>query len=78
MTLDGRQTFYLNNFWKVAKISFFPHCFQFENRYDPTIENTHRKIIKFRKVNFATDIVDTAGMVRLRERHHKGRLFRLS
>lgn len=29
---------------------------------DPTIENTHHKIIRFRKVHFATDILDTAGM----------------
>ena len=36
----------------------------FNERYDPTIENTHHKIIRFRKVHFATDIVDTAGMVR--------------
>lgn len=35
----------------------------FNERYDPTIENTHHKIIRFRKVHFATDIVDTAGMV---------------
>ena len=34
-------------------------------RYDPTIEATHHKTIRFRKVHFATDIVDTAGMVRL-------------
>lgn len=34
----------------------------FNERYDPTIENTHHKIIRFRKVHFATDIVDTAGM----------------
>lgn len=33
--------------------------------YDPTIENTHHKIVRFRKVNFNTDIVDTAGMVSL-------------
>jgi len=31
--------------------------------YDPTIESTHHKMIRFRKVHFATDIVDTAGMV---------------
>lgn len=35
----------------------------FNEAYDPTIENTHHKIIRFRKVHFATDIVDTAGMV---------------
>lgn len=34
----------------------------FDNSYDPTIENTFHKIIKFRKVHFATEIVDTAGM----------------
>ena len=33
------------------------------HRYDPTIENVHHKTIRFRKVHFATDIVDTAGMV---------------
>ena len=32
--------------------------------YDPTIESTFHKTIRFRKVHFATDIVDTAGMVR--------------
>ena len=35
-------------------------------RYDPTIENVHHKTIRFRKVHFATDIVDTAGMVSMR------------
>ena len=30
--------------------------------YDPTIENTYHKTIRFRRVHFATDIVDTAGM----------------
>lgn len=34
----------------------------FAENYDPTIENTHHKTIRFRKVHFATDIVDTAGM----------------
>jgi len=34
----------------------------FSERYDPTIESTHHKTIRFRKVHFATDIVDTAGM----------------
>mmetsp|Transcript_26194 Transcript_26194/g.32290 ORF Transcript_26194/g.32290 Transcript_26194/m.32290 type:complete len:190 (-) Transcript_26194:95-664(-) len=34
----------------------------FDDTYDPTIENTHHKTIRFRKVHFATDIVDTAGM----------------
>ncbi|GMH87979.1 hypothetical protein TrVE_jg2373 [Triparma verrucosa] len=31
-------------------------------RYDPTIENTYHKTIRFRRVHFATDIIDTAGM----------------
>lgn len=34
----------------------------FSDSYDPTIENTHHKMIRFRKVHFATDIIDTAGM----------------
>ncbi len=34
----------------------------FGERYDPTIENTYHKTIRFRKVHFSTDIVDTAGM----------------
>jgi GTPase SAR1 family protein len=37
----------------------------FSEGYDPTIESTHHKTIRFRKVHFATDIVDTAGMVRM-------------
>jgi len=37
----------------------------FAETYDPTIEATHHKTIRFRKVHFATDIVDTAGMVRV-------------
>jgi len=36
----------------------------FSEGYDPTIESTHHKVIRFRKVHFSTDIVDTAGMVR--------------
>lgn len=31
-------------------------------RYDPTIENTYHKTVRFRRVHFATDVVDTAGM----------------
>jgi len=34
----------------------------FSEAYDPTIESTHHKTIRFRRVHFATDIVDTAGM----------------
>ena len=35
----------------------------FSPTYDPTIESTYHKTIRFRKVHFTTDIVDTAGMV---------------
>jgi len=35
----------------------------FSEVYDPTIESTHHKTIRFRKVHFATDVVDAAGMV---------------
>lgn len=34
----------------------------FSDTYDPTIENTHHKTIRFRRVHIETDIVDTAGM----------------
>lgn len=34
----------------------------FSEAYDPTIESTMSKVIRFRKVHFDTDIVDTAGM----------------
>eukprot|EP00980_Cylindrotheca_fusiformis_P010876 scaffold2470_cov114-Cylindrotheca_fusiformis.AAC.5 len=34
----------------------------FSEFYDPTIESTLQKVIRFRRVNFYTDIVDTAGM----------------
>ena len=37
----------------------------FNDGYDPTIESTHHKVIRFRQVHFVTDIVDTAGMVRV-------------
>lgn len=42
-------------------------CFvenRFVENYDPTIENTFHKTIRFRNAHFVTDIVDTAGMVR--------------
>mmetsp|Transcript_6691 Transcript_6691/g.12359 ORF Transcript_6691/g.12359 Transcript_6691/m.12359 type:complete len:193 (+) Transcript_6691:77-655(+) len=35
----------------------------FSEAYDPTIESTQHKTIRFRKVHFATDIIDTAGMM---------------
>jgi Ras family protein len=44
-------------------------CFvenRFVENYDPTIENTFHKTIRFRNAHFVTDIVDTAGMVRLK------------
>ena len=46
----------------------------FSESYDPTIESTHHKTIRFRKVHFATDIVDTAGVVSecLRDGMHRG------
>ncbi|KAG7347824.1 small GTP-binding domain protein [Nitzschia inconspicua] len=34
----------------------------FSEQYEPTIESSWTKTIRFRKVHFATDIVDTAGM----------------
>lgn len=34
----------------------------FTDGYDPTIENVHHKTIRFRRVHFATEIIDTAGM----------------
>jgi Ras homolog enriched in brain len=34
----------------------------FSEAYDPTIECTLHKTIRFRKVHFSTDIIDTAGM----------------
>lgn len=34
----------------------------FSDAYDPTIESTHHKTVRFRRVHFSTDIVDTAGM----------------
>ncbi|VEU40445.1 unnamed protein product [Pseudo-nitzschia multistriata] len=34
----------------------------FSETYDPTIESTYNKTIRFRRVSFSTDIVDTAGM----------------
>jgi hypothetical protein len=46
--------------WLITFLKFFCH-----HRYDPTIESTYHKTIRFRKVHFATDIVDTAGMVSL-------------
>lgn len=34
----------------------------FSETYDPTIESTFHRSIRFQKVHFATDVVDTAGM----------------
>ena len=54
----------LLGFRAVGKSSLSTHFVQgtFGERYDPTIENTYHKTIRFRRVHFATDIVDTAGM----------------
>lgn len=38
----------------------------FVESYYPTIENTFSKVIKFRGQEFATEIIDTAGQVRMR------------
>lgn len=49
-------------------------CFvenRFVENYDPTIENTFHKTIRFRNAHFVTDIVDTAGMVRERDAQAK-------
>lgn len=46
---------------KTSLTTTFVHG-TFSDTYDPTIENTHHKTIRFRRVHFATDIVDTAGM----------------
>ena len=52
-------------FRAVGKTSLTTQFVQgtFGERYDPTIENTYHKTIRFRRVHFSTDIVDTAGMV---------------
>lgn len=42
----------------------------FLESYHPTIESTFHKTIRFRKVHFQTDIVDTAGMVSCRVRRY--------
>jgi Ras family protein len=48
----------------ISLFPFVPDVIPICHSYDPTIESTHHKTIRFRKVHFATDIVDTAGMVR--------------
>lgn len=35
---------------------------KFSDRYEPTIETTHRKMLLFQRICFQTDIIDTAGM----------------
>ena len=37
----------------------------FVDSYYPTIENTFSRVIKFQGQDFATEIVDTAGQVRI-------------
>ena len=49
--------------YKLTLSSYIVVRGTFSDNYDPTIENTHHKTIRFRKVHFATDIIDTAGMV---------------
>lgn len=39
----------------------------FVESYYPTIENTFSKVIKFKGQEFATEIIDTAGQVRLQD-----------
>lgn len=46
---------------KTSLINSFAHG-TFSEKIEPTIETTFSKTIRFRKVHFATDIVDTAGM----------------
>eukprot|EP01041_Mallomonas_annulata_P009619 gene9619-20001_t len=46
---------------KTALIRYFVEG-KYIERYDPTIENTYHKTITFQRINFQTDIVDTAGM----------------
>jgi len=50
---------------KSSLTNSFVHGEALKATYDPTIESTLHKTIRFRKVHFATDIVDTAGMVRV-------------
>lgn len=51
-------------FRAVGKTTLTTHFVEgrFVERYNPTIENTFQKTIRFRKVQFFTEIVDSAGM----------------
>jgi len=51
-------------FRAVGKTTLTTHFVEgrFVERYDPTIENTFQKTIRFKKVQFFTEIVDSAGM----------------
>jgi len=51
-------------FRAVGKTTLATHFVEgrFVERYDPTIENTFQKTIRFKKVQFFTEIVDSAGM----------------
>lgn len=46
---------------KTAIVTSFVNG-EFPETYDPTIESTYRKAVKINKVQFLTEIVDTAGM----------------
>lgn len=48
---------------KTSLAAFFVDG-RFQERYDPTIEVTYHKLIKYQRIYFQTDILDTAGMVR--------------
>ena len=48
----------------VGKTSLATHFVKgrFVDEYDPTIENTFAKKIRFKRAHFATEIIDAAGM----------------
>ena len=48
----------------VGKMSLATHFVKgrFVDEYDPTIENTFAKKIRFKRAHFATEIIDAAGM----------------
>lgn len=46
---------------KSSFVSTFVHGIMNEN-YETTIESTYHRVIRFKGIHFATDIVDTAGM----------------
>lgn len=65
MPVEVQRKLAVVGFAAVGKSSLTT-CFvedRFVENYDPTIENTFHKTIRFRNAHFITDIVDTAGMV---------------